>query len=31
MYCENCGEKLKEGAEVCLKCGHQAKKETKTN
>lgn len=30
MYCENCGNKLKEGADVCLNCGHQVKKETKT-
>ena len=21
MFCENCGEKLKEGAEICLACG----------
>ena len=31
MYCENCGEKLNEGAEICLKCGHQVKKEQKNN
>lgn len=26
MYCSNCGEKVNEGAEVCLKCGHKVKK-----
>lgn len=28
MYCENCGNKLNEGADVCLECGHKVKKET---
>ena len=27
MFCENCGNKLKEGADVCLNCGKQVKKE----
>lgn len=27
MYCSNCGEKINEGADVCLKCGHKVKKE----
>ena len=26
MYCENCGKKLNDGADVCLNCGHQVKK-----
>ncbi len=27
MYCSNCGEKINEGADVCLKCGHKVKKD----
>lgn len=27
-YCSNCGEKLEEGADVCLKCGHMVKNRT---
>ncbi len=27
MYCENCGKKLNEGADVCLECGHKVKKD----
>ena len=27
MYCENCGKKLNEGADVCLECGHKVQKE----
>lgn len=26
MYCENCGKKLNDGADVCLNCWHQVKK-----
>ena len=27
MYCENCGKKLNEGADVCLNCGKKVRKE----
>ena len=27
MYCSNCGEKINDGADVCLKCGHKVKKD----
>ena len=27
MYCSNCGEKLNEGADVCLKCGRKVSRE----
>ena len=26
MYCQNCGNKLNDGADVCLNCGKQLKK-----
>ena len=29
-YCSNCGEKVKENQDVCLKCGVSIKKETST-
>ncbi len=28
MYCENCGKKLNEGADVCLNCGCRVKEKT---
>ena len=27
MYCSNCGEKINEGADICLKCGHKVRKD----
>lgn len=26
VFCENCGKKLNEGADVCLSCGHKVNK-----
>ena len=31
MYCKNCGEKLKDGADVCLKCGAIVNEKVKTD
>ena len=31
MYCSNCGEKINEGADICLKCGHKVKKQNDKN
>ncbi len=31
MYCENCGKKLNDGADVCLECGHKVKQAPANN